>query len=112
MVERVLCHSVKHKVKVVPLAGDPLAQARIRQLPNRLYQHIVRMLRMSNSFAPLGLSRVGDDGKIRSTGELHFFPAQPAAGRIVPGRDVQHQFPDAMNIGQRLSRSRGGIHVL
>jgi hypothetical protein len=74
MVKRVLRHSVQHKVEIVPLSRNPLAQAGIRQGRNRLHQHIVRVLRMCDGLAPRSLTRVGNHGKIRCARKLDFLP--------------------------------------
>jgi hypothetical protein len=112
VIELVLRHAVQQEVKIVLLPWNPLPEAGLGQRRNRLHQHVVRVLRMSDSRVPPGLSGFGNQGKIRGAGGLDFLPAQAAASRIVPGSDVQHKFPDTVNFGQGFGCGRGGIQIL
>src|ERR1700684_1195659 len=92
VIELVLRHAVQQEVEIVLLPWNALTEAGLGQRRNRLHPHVLRVLRMRDSRVPPGLSGFGNEGKIRSARGLDFLPAQTAASRIVPGRDVQHKF--------------------
>ncbi len=112
VVKLVLRHSVQQMVEIVFFAGDALAKAGLRQRGNRLHQHIVRALRLSERFAPRSLGGFGNNREIRSARKLDRLAANAAESSTVPSSDVQHKFPDAVNFKNRLGRGRGSVHVL
>ena len=112
MVKLMLRNSVQHVIEIVSLAGNSIAQPRLGQPGNRLHQHIVRTLGMSNGLPPRRFRGLWNEREIRCAFRLTLFPGHPAAGHAVPHGNVQHQFPDAVNIRHRLGCGRGGIHIL
>ena len=112
MIELVLGNAVKHVGKVVPLAGDAIAQAGIRQSGNDLDEPVVRSFRGGNGLAPGCLGRLGYGRKIIGAGGLAFLSTEPNDGRIVPGGDVQHELPYAVDVRERSGGSGTGIDVI
>jgi len=104
--------SVQHEIEIVFLARHALAQAGLGQRRNRRHQHIVRPFCLGDGFAPCGFSGLWNDREIVRAFGLAFLSGQPVARDSVPHRHVQHQFPDAVDFGQRLGRGRCGIHIL
>src|ERR1700691_2829765 len=64
VIELVLRHAVQQEVEIVLLPWNPLPEAGLGQRRNRRHQHVVRVLRMSDSRVPPGLSGIGNEGKI------------------------------------------------
>jgi len=112
MVELMLRHPMQHVAEVIFLSRNPLAQPSVGQNRDRLYQHIMRALHLSDGPAPRRIGGFRNDGKISNPCRLDFLSAQPAAGCGVPRSDMQDKFPDAMSVSQRLRRSRGSIYIV
>ena len=100
MVELVLCNAVKHVIEVVLLAGHAIAQAGIREAGYSLHKPVVRPFRLGDGLAPGRFRSFGRGRKIVQTRELTFFSAKPNHARVVPGRDVQDEFPYAVRVCQ------------
>src|SRR5579863_7788066 len=68
---------------------------------------------MSDNLTPRRLRwMLRNKREIRYAFRLPFFPGQPSAGGIIPGRNVQDEFPYAVNLGQRLRSGHSSIHIL
>jgi len=112
MIKLMLRHPVQHVVEIVLLPGNAFAKPRFRQGCNGLHQYTVRFLRISHTLAPCGLGgTLWNKRKVRSAFGLPFLAGQPTASHCVPDRHVQNQLPNAVNIGQRLSRSRCSVNI-
>ncbi len=96
VVKLVLRHSVQQMVEIVFFAGDALAKAGLRQRGNRLHQHIVRALRLSERFAPRSLGGFWNHREIRSARKLDRLAANAAESCTVPSSDVQHKLEEAI----------------
>jgi hypothetical protein len=113
MIELMLRDSVQHVIDIVFLPRNAIAQPRLRQGRNRLHQPIMRPLGACDSLAPRGFARrLRNQREIRSAFRLKFLTIQPPKCRGIPSLNVQKEFPDAMNLRQRFSRSRSSIHIL
>ncbi len=106
-----LREAVKHVVEVIALAGNAVAQAISGQSGDGSDQSVMRMFRFGDGLAPRGRGGLGDAGKILRGFELRLFPTQTAVNGAVPRRNVQDEFPDAVNFGQRFGRRGGRIYV-
>lgn len=111
MIELVLGNAMKHVGKVVPLAGHAIAQAGTRQSGNDLDEPVVRSSCGGNGLPPGCLGCFGYGRKIMGASGLAFLSTEPNDGRIVPGGDVQHQLPNAVDVCQRLGGSGTGIDI-
>jgi len=112
MIKLMLHHSMQVMIKIVPLAGNPLAQPPIRKAHHRFHQFIMCPLRSGDGLAPSRLRHSGRDRKIGHSGRLTLLSAKPHHGHAIPNRNMQHQFPNAMHAIQRLGRRSRGIHAV
>src|SRR5580700_7546533 len=112
VIKLMLRDSVQHEIEIILLTGNALAQAGLGKRRHGLHQRIMHTLGVRDSLTPRHFTWSWDDRKIRHTRRLEFLTSQPPRGRAIPNRDVQHQFPNTVNTRQRLSCSRGRIHIL
>jgi len=111
MIKLMLCQSMQHVVKVIPLPRYPLPQPRIRQCRHRLDEDIVRPPRLCHRLAPRCRVHLRHRRKIRIPGWLTLLSGKPLARRAIPRRNVQNQFPNAVNVVYGFARSRLGVHI-
>src|SRR5580692_5091947 len=104
--------AMQHVMEIIFFPGNPLAEPGLRKFGNRLHQHVVRALRMSNSFAPCRIRWLRNEPKILGAFRLPFLSSQPPATCLVSDSDVQHELPNAVNVSKRLGRSRSSILIL
>src|SRR5689334_11449924 len=97
MIKLMLRQTMQHVMEVVPLSRNAILKSFIGQRRNYLDEFIMRTLRLRNRLAPCGGVRCPDRRKIRIPSRLAFLTRETLARRAVPNRNVEHQFPNAVN---------------
>jgi hypothetical protein len=111
MIKLVLSNPVQQMIEVVPFPRNSIPQSGIWQCGDGLSQFVVNPLRFGDSLAPRGLTHFDNRWKIVVPSRLIFLARKSYQTRTVPDRDVQYQFPDAVNILNRPRRSGSRIDI-
>ena len=102
MIELVLRDSVQHVIKVVPLAGNAITEARVGQSSDGFYECIVRASRLSYGLAPRRFCRRRTQAENSPDRWADISLRSVCASRAIPNRNVQHKLPNAVNLRKRL----------
>src|SRR4029079_14454332 len=70
----------------------------------RLNQFIMSLLQVIHGSAPRGFALVENGRKIFFVAQVYRLPSSASPDGIIPCRNMQDQFPDAVSILQRMSR--------
>src|SRR6185437_11420064 len=113
MIELVLDDAAEHVEEVVvvlALARDLLTQPRIGKGSHCLDQFVVSVLGGINGLAPGSIAGVFHEREILLVREGYGRAPNSSAHGIIPGGDVQKNFPDAVGVLDRPGGRRSGIH--
>src|SRR5712691_5867953 len=115
MVKLVLGDAFEHEADVVSLAGHAFAEPRVGKRRHRFQKGGVSLLRVNDSLFPRCCALVFNGRKILRLVELEGFPNSPkhdaAIHSIVPGSNVQNEFPNAVGVGKWMRGGGGGLDV-
>ena len=108
VVKLVLRDPLQHEPDVVTLAGNLFCETSVRQRFDRPQQSRMSLLRMIDSFLPCWRTAVFHRREILLILELQSLPQHDSPiYRIIPCSDVQDEFPDTMDVFDRM-RGRSG----
>ena len=112
VVKLVLRDPLQHEPDIVTLAGNLFCETSVRQRFDRPQQSRMSLLRMIDSFLPCWRTAVFHRREILLILELQSLPQHDSPiYRIIPCSDVQDEFPDTMDVFDRMRGRSGGSNV-
>jgi hypothetical protein len=112
VVKLVLRDPLQHEPDVVTRAGNLFCETSVRQRFDRPQQSRMSLLRMIDSFLPCWRTAVFHRREILLILELQSLPQHDSPiYRIIPCSDVQDEFPDTMDVFDRMRGRSGGSNV-
>jgi len=112
VVKLVLRDALQHEPDVVTLARNLFCETSVRQRFDRPQQLRMNLLRMIDSFLPCCRAAVFNRREILLILELQSLSQHDSAiYRVIPCSDVQDEFPDTMDVFDRMGGRCGGTNV-
>src|SRR5690348_4894680 len=106
MVDLMLRDAAKKIIEIVivlRLSGNPLGEARVREVTHRAHQFPMRRLERFESRLPCRFTKIRHNRKTLLVGEFYCDAPSSTNRHVIPHANVQDKFPNAMSV---LNRTR------